>query len=97
MLTILGQSCQGTFCHGISRRGLLRIGGLAPGGLSMSDIPRAEAASGTGRSRKSVIMIYLPGGSPHQDIVLPQAQIISLTLSRPLARPGGLAVRARRG
>jgi hypothetical protein len=52
----------------LSRRAFLRIGGLALGGLSMSDILRAEAAAGVGRSHKSVIMIYLPGGPPHQDM-----------------------------
>jgi hypothetical protein len=45
----------------------LQIGGLALGGLTMPDILRAEAASGR-RSHKSVIMIFLPGGPPHQDM-----------------------------
>jgi hypothetical protein len=67
MLTILGQAPQGRFCDRVSRRGFLKIGGLALGGLSMSDILRAESASGR-RSHKSVIMIFLPGGPPHQDM-----------------------------
>jgi hypothetical protein len=67
MLTILGQAPQGRFCDRVSRRGFLKIGGLALGGLSMSDILRAETASGR-RSHKSVIMIFLPGGPPHQDM-----------------------------
>jgi hypothetical protein len=67
MLTILGNSAPGRFCDRVSRRGFLKIGGLALGGLSMSEILRAEAASGT-RSHKSVIMIFLPGGPPHQDM-----------------------------
>ncbi len=67
MLTILGQKRAGAFCDRVSRRGFLKIGGLALGGLSMSDILRAEAASGR-RSARSVIMIFLPGGPPHQDM-----------------------------
>ena len=67
MLTILGQGVQNRFCDRVSRRGFLRIGSLAMGGLAMSDILRAEAAMGS-RSHKAVIMVYLPGGPPHQDM-----------------------------
>lgn len=66
MLTIPGHS-SGRFCDGLSRRNFLRIGGLAMGGLALPQLLRAEAASGIGRSHKAVIMIYLPGGPPHQD------------------------------
>jgi hypothetical protein len=45
----------------------LKIGSLALGGLSLVDLLRAEATAGT-RSTKSVIMIFLPGGPPHQDM-----------------------------
>ena len=68
MLTILGQTRQGSFCDRVSRRGFLRIGSLALGGLSMSDVLRAENVGARGKSAKSVIMIYLPGGPPHQDM-----------------------------
>ena len=68
MLTILGKPQKG-FCDGLSRRTFLKIGGLALGGLSMPQILRAEAASGTRpNSHKAIIMIFLPGGPPHQDI-----------------------------
>ena len=67
MLSILGQSREGRFCDRVSRHGFLKIGGLALGGLSLPDILRAEAAGG-GPSHKSIIMIYLPGGPPHQDM-----------------------------
>jgi hypothetical protein len=67
MLTILGQDVQRGFCDRMSRRGFLRIGSLAMGGLAMSDVLRAEAVSGS-RSHKAVIMVYLPGGPPHQDM-----------------------------
>ena len=55
------------FAIALSRRGFLKIGGLALGGLTLPDVLRAEAASGS-RSHKSVIMIFLPGGPPHQDM-----------------------------
>ncbi len=68
MLNILSSRTNGRFCDRLSRRGFLQIGGLALGGLTMPEILRAEAASGR-RSHKSVIMIFLPGGPPHQDMV----------------------------
>jgi len=66
MLTILGKRQR--FCDGISRRNFLRIGALGLGGLALPQLLRAEAQSGIGRSHKSVIMIYLPGGPSHQDL-----------------------------
>ncbi len=69
MLNILGRlERRSTFCDGLSRRGFLKIGGLALGGFSLPDVLRAEAANGLGNSQKSVIMIFLPGGPPHQDM-----------------------------
>ena len=67
MLTIQGQP-SGRFCDGFSRRDFLKIGGLAMGGLSLPQILRAEAQSGVRKSPKSVIMIYMAGAPPHQDI-----------------------------
>src|SRR5947209_4155273 len=57
------------FCDGMSRRVMLKIGSLALGGLALPDLLRAEASSGRGKSQKSVIMIFLSGGPPHQDMV----------------------------
>jgi len=37
------------------------------GGLSLPQILRAEQDAGVLRSNKAVIMVYLPGGPPHQD------------------------------
>ncbi len=37
-------------------------------GLSLPQLLRAEAQSGTRRSHKAVIMIFLPGGPSHQDM-----------------------------
>jgi len=68
VLTIPGPAKR--FCDGLSRRTFLRIGGLGMGGLALPQLLRAESESGgNGRSlgQKSVIMIYLPGGPPHQD------------------------------
>lgn len=68
MFTIDGKSCN-HFCDGLVRRNFLKIGALGLGGLSMSQLLRAEAANGIGNSNKSVIMVYLPGGPPHQDMI----------------------------
>ena len=67
MLTIYGGRHQ--LCDAVSRRDFLSIGSLACGGLSLADVLRAENAQ-TGRSsHKSVIMVYLTGGPPHQDML----------------------------
>ena len=73
MLSIHGES-HGGYCDGISRRDFLRIGALGIGGagglggLSMAEILRAEAQLGIHNSKKSIIMIFLPGGPSHQDM-----------------------------
>jgi len=58
MLSVLGQS----------RREFLKVGALGLGGLSLPGLLRAEQASGVGRSHKAVIMIYMVGAPPHQDM-----------------------------
>lgn len=70
MLTLTGKSHTNTpsFCDGISRRNFLQIGTLGATGLTLPGLLRADAAAGSGRSQKSVIMIYLVGGPPHQDM-----------------------------
>ena len=55
-------------CDGLSRRGFLRIGGLAMGGLTLPQLLHAEAQAGTRHSHKAVIMIYMAGAPPHQDM-----------------------------
>jgi hypothetical protein len=67
MLTLFGPRHR--YCDGVSRRSFLKVGGLAMGGasLGLADLLRAEARAGTGRSHKSVIMVYLTGGLAHQD------------------------------
>jgi len=69
MLTILGRPQSGAFCDGLTRRSFLKIGGLAMGGLSLPQLLRAETAAGARNPHKAVIMIFLPGGPPHQDFL----------------------------
>ena len=65
MLTIYGKkSC---FCDGVSRRNFIRIGALGLGGLALPQLLQAESTTGIRKSHKAIIMIYLPGGPPHQD------------------------------
>lgn len=66
MLTIRGN--KHPFCDGISRREFLTIGGLALGGLTLPQLLAAEAQAGVRKQQKAVIMIFLPGGPPHQDM-----------------------------
>ncbi len=70
MLSIPGRAHR--FCDGVSRRGFLQIGGLALGGLSLPQLLEAEARAGIDSSRnahKAIIMVFLSGGPPHQDMV----------------------------
>ncbi|MEO8497811.1 MAG: DUF1501 domain-containing protein, partial [Planctomycetota bacterium] len=66
MLTIEGSGSR--YCDGVTRRQALQIGGLAMGGLALPQLLQAEASTGR-RSQKSIIMIFLDGGPPHQDMV----------------------------
>jgi hypothetical protein len=66
MLTIFGQRHR--FCDGISRRNFLKIGALGLGGLALPQLLQAETHAGIRQSHKAIIMIYLPGGPPHQDM-----------------------------
>jgi hypothetical protein len=69
MLTLNATSAHRGFCDGRSRRDFLKIGGLAMGGLSLPDLLRAETAQGRRPGHKAVIMVFLPGGPSHQDIL----------------------------
>lgn len=66
MLRIEDQSIQ--LCDRVPRRSFMQIGGLALGGLSLPQILRAQEKSGKPSSHKAVIMIFLAGGPPHQDM-----------------------------
>ena len=67
MLSLFGPARTG-YCDGVTRRDFLRMGGLALGGLSLPGLLRAESNAGVGRSHKAVIMVFLAGGPPHQDM-----------------------------
>jgi len=62
MLSVFGNA------NSTSRRELLQIGALGLGGLSLPGLLRAEQASGVKQSHKAVIMIYMVGAPPHQDM-----------------------------
>lgn len=66
MLSILGRPKR--LCGGYTRREMLTIGALGLGGLALPDLLRAEAAQGKRGSRKAIIMIYMCGAPPHQDM-----------------------------
>ena len=55
-------------CDGRSRRNFLKIGGMGAAGLTLSQLISLEAAAGIHNSKKSVILVYLVGGPPHQDL-----------------------------
>ena len=64
MLSILGKADRRQrLCHGLTRRDLLRIGGMA-----LPQLLQLEAEAGVDRSPKALIMIYMCGGPPHQDM-----------------------------
>lgn len=66
MLSIYGH--QEKLCQGWTRREFLTVGALGIGGLTLPDLLRAEARQGVRRSQKAIIMIYLCGAPPHQDM-----------------------------
>lgn len=76
MSSLTGQATPGANRnHRLSRRHFLEIGALGIGGLTLPQLWKAEAATGVRSSHKSVILIYLVGGPPHQDLfdLKPQA------------------------
>ena len=69
MLTIFGpRDDRRQFCDGISRRNFLKIGGMGAVGLTLPQLLACESQAGIRQSHKSVILIYLVGGPPHQDM-----------------------------
>ncbi|MCE9534411.1 MAG: DUF1501 domain-containing protein, partial [Planctomycetes bacterium] len=65
MLALTGETLRGS---AVSRRSFLRIGTLGLGGLTLPQLLKAEDNANLQSSKKSVIMIYLVGGAPHQDM-----------------------------
>lgn len=69
MFSVLSRrSAHQKLCNGISRRDALHIGSLGLTGMSLPQLLQAEPDSAVGSRHKSVIMIYLCGGPPHQDM-----------------------------
>lgn len=67
MLRILGNRTRP--CDGLSRREALQVGGLSLfSGLTLPRILRAEGHSAASGTAKSVILLNLFGGPPHQDL-----------------------------
>lgn len=54
-------------CNGFTRRDALKIGAMGAG-LTLTDLLRAEANAGISSSKKAVIMVYMVGAPPHQDM-----------------------------
>src|SRR5580704_5378060 len=56
-------------CDGLTRREAMRVGGLSLfSGLTLPKMLRAEAQSTVAGTAKSVILLNLFGGPPHQDL-----------------------------
>jgi len=69
MLSLLHSSRdRSPLCNGTSRREFLQIGALGLGGLTLSQLLAAESQASATTRHKAVIMIYLVGGPPHQDL-----------------------------
>jgi hypothetical protein len=66
MLSIFGHYKR--LCDGLPRRDFLTIGALGVGGLTLPGLLRAESRQRAAKSKKSIIMIYLCGAPPHQDM-----------------------------
>ena len=69
MLSLLhSSSASSPLCNGLRRREFLQIGALGLGGLTLSQLLAAESQAGQRSRHKAVIMVYLVGGPPHQDM-----------------------------
>jgi len=66
MLNLTGSPFR--LCDGLSRRSFLQVGALGMGGLSLPQLLRAEQKAGIKKSNKAVIMVYMCGAPPHQDM-----------------------------
>ncbi len=66
MLRVTGDRYR--LCDQLTRRDVLKIGALGMGGLTLPQLLRAEAAAGIRNSHKSIIMVYMVGAPPHQDM-----------------------------
>ena len=73
MLTLTGSRLS-SFCDRVTRRSFLQVGGLFMGGMTLPQLLQAEPLSGqssiqgSSARHRGAIMIYMPGGPPHQDM-----------------------------
>ena len=67
MFTLSSGNPNRSFCDKVGRRDFLQIGGLAMGGLNLPQILQAQSAT-AGNNHKGIIMVFLAGGPPHQDM-----------------------------
>jgi len=75
MLDLLGKKYGGNkLGSALTRRDLLRIGSIGAGGLALPEVLRAEKSQKIGSSNKSIIMVYMAGAPPHQDLIDPKPQ-----------------------
>src|SRR5687768_18554215 len=68
MLTIFDPVDRQRLCDGFTRRNFLKIGALGAAGITLPQLLSLEAAAGVRDNPKSVILVYLVGGPPHQDL-----------------------------
>ena len=54
-------------CDGFSRRDFLSVGTL--GSLTLPQLLAAEEVAGVAKNHKAVIMVYMAGAPPHQDLI----------------------------
>ncbi|MCH2583791.1 MAG: DUF1501 domain-containing protein, partial [Planctomycetes bacterium] len=66
MLNLFGQEHR--LCDGLTRRDALKIGALGFGGLNLPQLLAAEEQAGIRKSNKAIIMVYMCGAPPHQDM-----------------------------
>ena len=67
MLRVTGRKA--TACDGITRRDLMQVGALSLfGGASLPSLLQASGGNAIGGRAKSVILLNLFGGPPHQDM-----------------------------
>jgi len=71
MLDLIGNEYGGSEAK-FSRRDILRIGSIGAGGFALPQLLQAEKFAKIGSSSKSVIMVYMAGAPPHQDLIDPK-------------------------
>src|SRR5262249_56919317 len=64
-----GRTAGGGALRGVTRRAFLRVGGWGLFGMPVSDFFQARAAAATsGPKARQMILLWMAGGPPHQDM-----------------------------